>query len=104
VEEVADGPNWLFVEQGEKKYSQMKPRLESILNPPPNAPPAPKPGTAKPGTPKPTIFGGGGQEARSQALRSQGRVVEQVGHVLQSPPYPRVCGDLDRPPGRGLRS
>jgi hypothetical protein len=38
--EVLSGPNWLFVEQGEKKYRQLRPRLDSILSP---SPPKPKP-------------------------------------------------------------
>ncbi|MDR1166793.1 MAG: hypothetical protein LBO66_13165 [Deltaproteobacteria bacterium] len=32
VEEL-EGSNWLFVEQGEKKYGQLKPKLCNILNP-----------------------------------------------------------------------
>jgi hypothetical protein len=47
LEEVSDGPNWLYVEQGEKKYAQLKPKIANILNPPPKAPPAPKPGASK---------------------------------------------------------
>jgi hypothetical protein len=61
VEELS-GCNWLFVEQGEKKYCQLKPKLSNILNPPPKAPkphapfkPAPpKPGAAAPAA---NIFG-----------------------------------------------
>jgi hypothetical protein len=60
--EVADGPNWLYVEQGEKKYSQLKPRLESILNPQPKPPSAPKPGMAKPGVPRPPFVPGGAKK------------------------------------------
>ncbi|MDR2340113.1 MAG: hypothetical protein LBF40_08280 [Deltaproteobacteria bacterium] len=38
------GANWLFVEQGAKKYGQLKPRLSNILNPQPKAaPPKPAP-------------------------------------------------------------
>jgi hypothetical protein len=33
--EVVSGANWLYVEQGEKKYQQLKPKLDKILNPPP---------------------------------------------------------------------
>ncbi|MDR1608777.1 MAG: hypothetical protein LBT38_10280 [Deltaproteobacteria bacterium] len=39
--EVVLGANWLYVEQGEKKYQQLKPRLEKILNPPPKKPAQP---------------------------------------------------------------
>jgi hypothetical protein len=39
--EVVSGTNWLFVEQGDKKYQQLKPRLDKILNPPPKKTPAP---------------------------------------------------------------
>jgi hypothetical protein len=50
LEEVSEGSNWLFVEQGAKKYGLLKPKLNNILNPPPKAPPAGKPGTStKPG-------------------------------------------------------
>ncbi|MDR2351984.1 MAG: hypothetical protein LBF22_02275 [Deltaproteobacteria bacterium] len=45
--EEVTGANWLFVEQGAKKYSQLQPRLSRILNPPP------KPGTNKPASGKP---------------------------------------------------
>jgi hypothetical protein len=38
--EVIAGSNWLFVEQGEKKYQQLKPKLDKILNPPSKAKPA----------------------------------------------------------------
>jgi hypothetical protein len=38
--EVIAGANWLFVEQGEKKYQQLKPKLDKILNPPPKPKPA----------------------------------------------------------------
>jgi hypothetical protein len=40
--EVIAGSNWLYVEQGEKKYQQLKPRLDQILNPPPKNKPTPK--------------------------------------------------------------
>jgi hypothetical protein len=60
VDEIADGPNWLFVEQGGKKYAQLKPRLESILNPRPKAAPKPAPGAQGPGQrPGPGIGKGG---------------------------------------------
>ncbi|MDR1656004.1 MAG: hypothetical protein LBT47_00400 [Deltaproteobacteria bacterium] len=36
--DVVTGSNWLFVEQGEKKYRLLRPRLDLLL-----APPAPKP-------------------------------------------------------------
>jgi hypothetical protein len=45
--EVVSGANWLFVEQGEKKYRQLKPKLDLILNPPPKNKPAP-PAAGKP--------------------------------------------------------
>ncbi|MDR3134469.1 MAG: hypothetical protein LBU69_00055 [Deltaproteobacteria bacterium] len=32
--EVVSGPNWLYVEQGEKKYRQLKQRLEQLAAPP----------------------------------------------------------------------
>jgi hypothetical protein len=52
LEEVSDGSNWLFVEQGAKKYSQLKPRLSNILTPPPKVPPGGKSGMPnKPGAP-----------------------------------------------------
>jgi hypothetical protein len=35
--EVVEGPNWLYVEQGEKKYRQLKQKLESLLAPPKTA-------------------------------------------------------------------
>jgi hypothetical protein len=31
--EVVSGPNWLYVEQGEKKYRQLKQKLDQILAP-----------------------------------------------------------------------
>ncbi|MDR2459459.1 MAG: hypothetical protein LBE38_01555 [Deltaproteobacteria bacterium] len=37
------GANWLYVEQGEKKYGQLKPKLTNILNPQPKTPPKPQP-------------------------------------------------------------
>jgi hypothetical protein len=52
VEEVSDGPNWLYVEQGAKRYGQLKPKLSNILNPPPKAAPT----SPKPAAVKPTIF------------------------------------------------
>ena len=36
--EVVSGPNWLYVEQGEKKYRQLRPKLDSLLNPPAQRP------------------------------------------------------------------
>jgi hypothetical protein len=42
--EVVSGPNWLYVEQGEKKYRQLKLKLDQML-----APPAPKQPAKKPG-------------------------------------------------------
>jgi hypothetical protein len=42
--EVVSGSNWLFVEQGEKKYQQLKPKLDKILNPAPKGRPAPAAG------------------------------------------------------------
>jgi hypothetical protein len=42
--EVVSGPNWLYVEQGEKKYRQLKQKLERMQAPPA----APKSGTGKP--------------------------------------------------------
>lgn len=52
------GANWLFVEQGAKKYGQLKPRLTGILNPQPKtAPPKGAPqGAAGKGPASP--FGG----------------------------------------------
>ncbi|MDR1546584.1 MAG: hypothetical protein LBU12_07755 [Deltaproteobacteria bacterium] len=50
--EVVAGPNWLYVEQGEKKYRQLKPKLDDILAPPK---PAPKPAAAK--ATRKTVFG-----------------------------------------------
>jgi hypothetical protein len=44
--EVVSGSNWLYVEQGEKKYRQLKLKLDKIL-----APPAPKQPANKPGSP-----------------------------------------------------
>ncbi|MDR0620607.1 MAG: hypothetical protein LBJ61_01810 [Deltaproteobacteria bacterium] len=44
--EVVSGPNWLYVEQGEKKYRQLKQKLEQML-----APPAPKAPAKKPAAP-----------------------------------------------------
>ncbi|MDR2140223.1 MAG: hypothetical protein LBR11_00245 [Deltaproteobacteria bacterium] len=41
--EVISGANWLYVEQGEKKYQQLKPKLDLILNPPPKVKPSPGP-------------------------------------------------------------
>ncbi|MDR2300867.1 MAG: hypothetical protein LBF38_02345 [Deltaproteobacteria bacterium] len=41
--EVVSGPNWLYVEQGEKKYRQLKQKLDQML-----APPAPKAPVKKP--------------------------------------------------------
>ncbi|MDR3204747.1 MAG: hypothetical protein LBV23_08390 [Deltaproteobacteria bacterium] len=32
--DVVSGPNWLFVEQGEKKYLQLKQKLDNMLSPP----------------------------------------------------------------------
>ncbi|MDR2456488.1 MAG: hypothetical protein LBE49_07850 [Deltaproteobacteria bacterium] len=57
--EVLSGPNWLYVEQGEKKYRQLRPKLDSLL-----APPAPRPTPAKAAAPAKTAapakrFGGG---------------------------------------------
>ncbi|MDR2199551.1 MAG: hypothetical protein LBR53_08890 [Deltaproteobacteria bacterium] len=58
LEEVT-GANWLYVEQGAKKFSQLKPKLDSILNPPAKQPSSkacpPARGTAPGRTP--TIFG-----------------------------------------------
>ncbi|MDR2366714.1 MAG: hypothetical protein LBF58_01170 [Deltaproteobacteria bacterium] len=51
--EVVSGPNWLYVEQGEKKYRQLKQKLDQML-----APPAPKPQAKKPtGTSSPNKTG-----------------------------------------------
>jgi hypothetical protein len=52
--DVVSGPNWLYVEQGEKRYRQLKPKLDSLL-----APPAPKkPQPAKKVDPKKPAAGG----------------------------------------------
>jgi hypothetical protein len=51
--EVVSGPNWLYVEQGEKRYRQLRPKLDSLL-----APPAPRPSPAKAAT-GPKKLGGG---------------------------------------------
>ncbi|MDR2349845.1 MAG: hypothetical protein LBF41_04355 [Deltaproteobacteria bacterium] len=48
------GVNWLFVEQGEKKYAQLKPKLTNILNPQPKKAPAPP---AKPKANPAGVFG-----------------------------------------------
>jgi hypothetical protein len=46
--EVVGGSNWLYVEQGQKRYLQLKPKLESLLAPPaPKAPAAKGPGGGK---------------------------------------------------------
>ncbi|MDR2443256.1 MAG: hypothetical protein LBE31_07030 [Deltaproteobacteria bacterium] len=50
--EVLSGPNWLFVEQGEKKYRQLKPKLDSLLAP------KPKPKPAAPKASSQSAFGG----------------------------------------------
>jgi hypothetical protein len=50
VEELS-GVNWLFVEQGEKKYGQLKPKLLNILNPPPKVPKATPPQKTAPQKP-----------------------------------------------------
>jgi hypothetical protein len=68
--EVIEGLNWLFVEQGAKKFSQLKPRLESILNPPPKAPRVAKPGAVNPGSPKPLTPG---TASKKLAPKSTGR-------------------------------
>ena len=54
--EVLSGPNWLYVEQGEKKYRQLRPKLDNLLAPPVS--PA-RPAQAKPGTPAAKRLGGG---------------------------------------------
>jgi hypothetical protein len=64
--EVMDGPNWLFVEQGEKKYSQLKSRIVSIMNPPLKSPPAAKPGDVNPGTPKQPASGTASKKSASK--------------------------------------
>lgn len=53
--EVVTGPNWLYVEQGEKKYRQLRPKLDNLLAPPA----APKPTPAKASSPPVKKFGGG---------------------------------------------
>jgi hypothetical protein len=47
LEDINESANWLYVEQGEKKYGQLKPKLANILNPAPKAPPASKTGASK---------------------------------------------------------
>jgi hypothetical protein len=44
--EVVSGPNWLYVEQGEKKYRQLKQKLEKMAAPPAAKQPAGKTGPA----------------------------------------------------------
>jgi hypothetical protein len=45
------GPNWLYVEQGEKKFSQLKPKLLNILNPQPKKVPPKSTASASPSLP-----------------------------------------------------
>ncbi|MDR2612971.1 MAG: hypothetical protein LBG06_09170 [Deltaproteobacteria bacterium] len=77
VEDITESPNWLFVEQGAKKYSQLRPRLDNILSPPPKAP-APR----KTGAPKPGSFSApkaGAPAARKPPGRSQSPVGRKDG-------------------------
>jgi hypothetical protein len=61
---VVSGANWLFVEQGEKKYRQLRPKLDNIL-----APPAPKPSPAKPAPGKPAT---GAKKTTAPASKKSG--------------------------------
>ena len=73
IEEV-NGTNWLFVEQGAKKYGQLKPRLDNILNPQPKQPskPAKPAAPAKGAGPAPVVLGGKKTPAPAQGGRKDG--------------------------------
>jgi hypothetical protein len=69
------GAGWLYVEQGAKKYGQLRPRLDNILNPQPKAPKAAAPpkGGSAPGQAS-AILGGGSKTppARPQGGKKDG--------------------------------
>jgi hypothetical protein len=73
LEEVT-GANWLFVEQGAKKYGQLKPRLENILNPQPKqAASKAQPPSQGAAAPKPApVTMGGKKPAASQSGKKDG--------------------------------
>jgi hypothetical protein len=74
LEEVT-GSNWLYVEQGAKKYGQLKPRLDNILHPQPKqatpkSPPASK--GAQSASAAPATLGGKKPAAPQQSGKKDG--------------------------------